>query len=222
LQENTEAQACFDHSIVRARSPTGIATAADNQTLIGTCSRPDQNQAASACSEVFSARGQADLAKHDYDQAITDLGKALWFNPNNSAAARAFWQASDARAGLANTTIADYDRAIALKQNIRDAFTGRGKLYLATHDYDHALADLGKALSLNPNNSDAARAFWQALDERARLTRANPPSAPVAKQETPPLPHVARLKLQDRPTTRTILRDTSRSRRVDLFPTATL
>jgi tetratricopeptide (TPR) repeat protein len=65
----------------------------DIQTLGGMCSRPDKDAAASKCSERFTGRGQLYLAKHDYDQAIGYFGKALWFNPDNADAARAFWQA---------------------------------------------------------------------------------------------------------------------------------
>lgn len=43
-----------------------------------------------------------------------------------------------------------------------------------------------QALALDPSNSGAARAFWQAQDERIRLANANVPPAQVAAQESPP------------------------------------
>ena len=36
------------------------------------------------------------------------------------------------------------------------------------HDYDRAIADLTKALAINPNNSYAVRLFRQAQQERAQ------------------------------------------------------
>jgi hypothetical protein len=77
--------------------PLGSA-AADDLTIRGLCPLRPQGHGDSECSNAFAFLGVLYLVKHDYDRAVTDLGRALWFDPNNANAARAFWQALDERA----------------------------------------------------------------------------------------------------------------------------
>jgi hypothetical protein len=73
------------------------SAAADDFTIRGLCPLRPQGHGDSECSNAFAFLGVLYLVKHDYDRAVTDLGRALWFDPNNANAARAFWKALDER-----------------------------------------------------------------------------------------------------------------------------
>jgi carboxyl-terminal processing protease len=109
----------------------------------------------------FNNRGNAYLAKGDYDHAIADYDQAIKLD-------RGYAYAYHNR-GLAGFFKKDYDRAIAdyseairLNQKYAEAFNDRGLAYQTKGNLGLAIADFERAIQLNPkltvaiNNRDAA------------------------------------------------------------------
>jgi carboxyl-terminal processing protease len=109
----------------------------------------------------FNNRGNAYLAKGDYDHAIADYDQAIkldrryTFAYHNRGLAYHFKKDYD-------RAIADYGEAIRLNQRYAEAFNDRGLAYQAKGNLDQAIVDYEHALQLNPkltvaiNNRDAA------------------------------------------------------------------
>lgn len=54
-----------------------------------------------------------------------------------------------------DNSIADYDKAIALKPDYADAYINRGNKHREMKDYEMAIADYSKAIDLSPDNANA-------------------------------------------------------------------
>jgi carboxyl-terminal processing protease len=120
----------------------------------------------------FNNRGNAYLAKSDYDRAIADYDQAIKLD-------RRYTYAYHNR-GLAYHFKKDYDRAIAdygeavrLNQKYAEAFNDRGLAYQAKGNLDQAIADYERAIQLNPkltvaiSNRDAAYKAKNATAQQA-------------------------------------------------------
>jgi tetratricopeptide (TPR) repeat protein len=95
------------------------------------------------------------LAKQgQFEQAITDFGKAISIEPLyvnsyiNRALAYNYIKEFD-------KAIADYDKAITLAPNDAGAYTGRGDSYYARGLHDKAIADYNKGIELKPLSAAA-------------------------------------------------------------------
>ena len=104
---------------------------------------------------AYHKRGNAYVAKGEYDQAIDDFNQILILDPQNVEAFGGL--------GIAYTQKGEYDRAIegysqALKFATQDevtclTFINRGNAYVAKGDYDRAIDDFNQALELNPQST---------------------------------------------------------------------
>jgi tetratricopeptide (TPR) repeat protein len=94
---------------------------------------------------AFQARGHLDRAIADYDQSVK-------LNPNSIIGYNCRAKGNHLRNAF-DAAIADFNEAIALDPNSPEAapaFVGRGNAYLAKGDIDHAIADYGESIRLNP------------------------------------------------------------------------
>jgi tetratricopeptide (TPR) repeat protein/predicted aspartyl protease len=101
----------------------------------------------------FARRGAAFAARHEYQSAIDDYGRALQLEPDNGPAyrARAMARLSARQPILA---MADLDEALKRQPNDPEALMNRGELYLSARDPDRAKNDFATAMKLAPDNAD--------------------------------------------------------------------
>lgn len=67
--------------------------------------------------------------------------------------------------GCTSSAIADLSKAIDLDRSFAPAYTERGICYMDMKDYEHARADLERAIALNPNSGDARLAHGKLMLE---------------------------------------------------------
>jgi len=118
------------------------------------CASTQQKQIGSRDAEVYYKQGSDYLIRGQYDQAISDLNKALEINPRYAEAY--------SNRGLAYTGKVQYDQAIldlnkAIETNPRlaIAYLNRGIAYWYKVQYDRAISDYTKALEINPKDAMA-------------------------------------------------------------------
>ncbi len=100
--------------------------------------------------ESFGARGNASMARREYDQAIADYDEAIRLEPTSSIAYNnrgGAWSAKNQY----KKAIADYNEAIRLDPMNTIAYYGRGVARLVTSDHDQAIADFDAAIRLDPS-----------------------------------------------------------------------
>ena len=132
-------------------TPTPLATPASTPTPPPTpLATPETMGEALAASN----RGDSDMAKDEYDQAIIDYTEAIRLNPND---ANAF-----CGRGLAyydkkqyDQAIDDYSEAIGLKPDFAVAYYDRGLAYDDNKAYDKAISDYTEAIRLKPDDADS-------------------------------------------------------------------
>jgi len=99
------------------------------------------------------------------EQGMVDIDKAVELEPNNP---ELYYQRSAARFALENKEsdafMSDLDKAIELKANYFDALTVRGIGYTHLQQWDKALADLNRAVSLKPWRIDAQQEYYLLLN----------------------------------------------------------
>jgi tetratricopeptide (TPR) repeat protein len=128
----------------------------------------------------YVMRGYAHGFNHELDLAFKDLNRAIELDPNNPDAYYARGLAYVTRKDCAHAR-GDFDKAIALKPDHAAAYLGRAPCQSQT---DAAIADLTKAISINPaipgaysmrGEIYASRSLYQkAADDLTQAVAANP------------------------------------------------
>jgi tetratricopeptide (TPR) repeat protein len=108
---------------------------------------------------AFAARSSIQLAKQDFDKAVSDLETAVHLEPNIET--YRLWLASlYERRGIERqqkrnyeAAIKDYSGAIQLVPSDASFFTRRAEVYVGIAAYDSAIKDLSEAIRLNPKST---------------------------------------------------------------------
>lgn len=108
--------------------------------------------------DVFKNRGNAYLAKGDFEKGIGDFTKAIDLDKNDVSGyktrGKAFYETAKSAQDL-NNALKDFDSAIELEPKDVEALNYRGLIYSRLADFEKASADFDKVISLSPNNVDA-------------------------------------------------------------------
>ena len=111
--------------------------------------------------EEYNNRGEANLAKRDFEKAIEDFSQAIKLNPNDAGMyvdrSAAYYAISTLKKepSYVDKAIDDCNQAIKLNPDFASAYSSRGASYSAKGDYDKAIEDLNQAIRLNPNDENA-------------------------------------------------------------------
>jgi tetratricopeptide (TPR) repeat protein len=103
---------------------------------------------------AYNNRGNAYLAKGQYDAAIKDYDKSIELKPRYANAYDNRGKAYRAE-GRYDEAIRDYDKAIRLKPDFEDAYEGRIAAYVAKGQQGVVSKDLDKAIEANPSDAKA-------------------------------------------------------------------
>jgi tetratricopeptide (TPR) repeat protein len=104
--------------------------------------------------EAYNNRGNAYLAKGDFDRAIADYTKAIEIDPKDADAYNNRSYAYHAK-GDFDRAIADYTKVIEIDPRAAAAYGNRGDVYEAKGDFERAAADFTKAIEIDPKYADA-------------------------------------------------------------------
>jgi uncharacterized caspase-like protein/tetratricopeptide (TPR) repeat protein len=97
---------------------------------------------------AYAVRGNTYRTRQNYENAVTDLSKALELDPKDAFAR--------SRRGLTylnkrdEAAAADLDQVIAITPNRASEFEARGSAYSGKKEYDRAIADFTSAIELDP------------------------------------------------------------------------
>jgi len=118
--------------------------------------KEELKKAASTEAKAYLESGIAYREKGNCDQAIADLTQAIKLDPNNATAYFSRGLAYDRipNDDNRNKAIADYTQAISLDLNDAKVYKYRGYVYYYNRDYDSAIADFTRFISLKPNDND--------------------------------------------------------------------
>jgi tetratricopeptide (TPR) repeat protein len=99
---------------------------------------------------AFNNRGNAYIAKGDFDRAIQDFDKSIrldrtYTKPLNNRGVAYM------KRGEHDLAIEAFDEAIKLKPDYGNAFANRAAAYLKKHDYARAAQDYAEAIRLDPH-----------------------------------------------------------------------
>lgn len=94
-------------------------------------------------------RGNAYLAKHQYDNAIQDYSRVVSLQPEDVYALTKRGLAYKG-SGDYDRALADLDKAISITPTNGYLYNTRGEIYVAKIDYDRAIADFNQAVTRNP------------------------------------------------------------------------
>ena len=99
---------------------------------------------------AFNNRGNAYIAKGEFDRAIKDFDKSIrldqtYTKPLNNLGVAYL------KKGEHDLAIAAFDEAIRLKPDYGNAFANRAAAYLKKHDFKRAAQDFDEAVRLDPN-----------------------------------------------------------------------
>ena len=125
------------------------------------------NALASETAEQVFKKGIEYANKGNYDQAISDLSKAITLNPGD---ANVYLSRGNVYQNNGNydQAISDLSKAITLNPNYASAYLSRGNAYQNKGNYDQAISDFSKAITLNPNYANAylsrGNAYYQKKD----------------------------------------------------------
>jgi len=98
---------------------------------------------------AYNNRGNAYADKGLYDQAISDLNKAIEIDPRFPLAFNNRGNAYVGK-GLYDQGISDFNKAIEIDPRFAKAYNNRGNAYVGKGLYDQAISDLNKAIEINP------------------------------------------------------------------------
>jgi tetratricopeptide (TPR) repeat protein len=120
---------------------------------------------------AFNNRGEAYLAKHDFDRAIEDLNSSTSLNSNDVSPlinrGVAYFEKHEY-----DRAMQDFNRAITLQPDHAGALHNRGRLYSALLEYDRAIADFDQAIKLRPDYAAAYNDRGYAYASKAYCFRA--------------------------------------------------
>ncbi|MHC4204571.1 MAG: tetratricopeptide repeat protein [Planctomycetota bacterium] len=108
-------------------------------------------------------RGEANYLNGEYDQAFSELTKAIEIDPRHARAYVIRGIAYNDK-GKHDLAIADFTKLIEIKPTDARAYGYRGMAYGNKDEYDLAIADYSKAIEIDPTIYDAyrgrARAYY--------------------------------------------------------------
>ena len=104
--------------------------------------------------DEYSQRGIAHFEKNDFEAAISDFTKAIDLKSRNLEFCFYFRGMARYRLGRIDDAIGDLSKAIELKQHPR-FYDDRGNLLVQKADFEGALADLSRAIELEPKYAKA-------------------------------------------------------------------
>jgi Tfp pilus assembly protein PilF len=102
----------------------------------------------------FAQRGISRFEKHDFEGAISDFTKAIELNGQNLEFCFYFRSIALYRLNRPDEAIADLSKAMTLKQHPR-FYNDRGNLLAQQGDLDRAIADLNRAIEIDPKYAKA-------------------------------------------------------------------
>src|SRR6516164_4340966 len=114
------------------------------------------NQTQSELVRAISNRGNAYLAKRQYDRAIQDYDQAIKLDLNEAIPLNNRGNAYY-KIGQVDCAIQDFDLAITLNPIFSEALNNRGLAYISKGQYDRAIQDFDQVLKLDPKDADAIR-----------------------------------------------------------------
>jgi tetratricopeptide (TPR) repeat protein len=103
---------------------------------------------------AYHNRGNAYMARGQYDAALKDFGKVVELNPRDAKSYNYRGNVYSA-AGRYDEAIIDYSKAIQLKPDLADAYNGRGTAYGNKGYVDAAIADFDRAIGLDGGMAEA-------------------------------------------------------------------
>jgi tetratricopeptide (TPR) repeat protein len=132
---------------------------------------------------AYKVRSKCDLELLDYDQAITDSTRALYWDERDEKALAVRISALY-KLGHFDLAMDDYARLIRCAPRCADYYAGRAVICVKLRQLDKALADLDKAIELEPETEDfltlraavfAQRGeYSQAISDTKRLVDVDP------------------------------------------------
>jgi tetratricopeptide (TPR) repeat protein len=128
----------------------GVDRSSPDRQIMGCTALIDSSSATAKSRAIaYNNRGNAYIAKGDYDRAILDYNESIKLNADY---ARAFNNRGVAyqKKGDHDRAIKDFDEAIRLKPDNASAFVNRAKTYWSTGEYDRSARDYGEAIRLKP------------------------------------------------------------------------
>jgi protein O-mannosyl-transferase len=114
----------------------------------------DDNVRKSPNFRAYNNRGNAYLAKGQYDEAIKDFDRSIALHRNYSKAYDNRGNANAAK-GQYDQAIKDYDKAVKANANYAEAYNDRGSAYATRGQVDLAIKDFNKAIELKPDLEEA-------------------------------------------------------------------
>lgn len=126
----------------------------DNDIRIATCTKilQDHPSGPGEHALAYFARGDAYLAKEEYDKAISDLDEATKLGLIRAGIYSRRGSARSAK-GQRDLAIADFNEAIRLDSRFAPAYRARGQSHQARGDNDQAIADYSEAIRLGEVNA---------------------------------------------------------------------
>jgi len=115
----------------------------------------DQSIALKPAADAYYWRGLSKYDQQDYADAIPDFSKSIEIDPSGATTHNYYYYRANAYYALkmdANA-IKDFNQAIARKPDFAEAYYYRGLCNFYQGQKDTALADLNKALELDPSNT---------------------------------------------------------------------
>jgi Tfp pilus assembly protein PilF len=118
--------------------------------LLFSCATTQQKQSESRDAEFYLNRGLDYVYKGQYDQAISDLSKAIEIDPR-------FARAYDIRSitymskSQWDQAMSDCNKALEINPRSASAHHSRGRVYMGKGEYEQAIPDFTKAIEINPN-----------------------------------------------------------------------
>ena len=128
----------------------GVDRSSPDRQIMGCTALIDSGSATAKSRAIaYNNRGNAYIAKGDYDRAVLDYDELIKLN---SDYARAFNNRGVAyqKKGEYDRAIKDFDEAIRLNPDNASAFVNRAKTYGSTGEYDRSVRDYGEAIRLKP------------------------------------------------------------------------
>jgi tetratricopeptide (TPR) repeat protein len=122
---------------------------------------------------TYHNRGMAYLRIGKYDVAMSDAQKSIQIGPDNPQIGIVYWTLASAyeKQGDDEQAKANYNLAVKYDTD-GSTYGGRAYYYYQKKDYDSAIADFSKALSISPDNFWAIRGRGNAYREVGDLAKA--------------------------------------------------
>jgi len=116
-------------------------------------------------------RGEAHYENGEYDQAFSELTKAIEIDPMLPHAYIIRGMAYNDKDKF-DLSIADFTKVIEIKPTDAHAYVGRGMAYLNNGEYDPAIADCSKAIEIDPTLTDPYRLRARAYTYKGEYDKA--------------------------------------------------